>query len=54
MDQRLHLICRELNTLIPPRLVRNHGPVTDLIERDRPIDEVANTDQPSLAGRWTL
>ena len=38
MDRWLHLICQELNSLIPPRSVRDHGRATDLIERDRHID----------------
>lgn len=38
MDRWLHLICHELNSLIPPRSVRDHSRATDLIERDRHID----------------
>lgn len=38
MDRWLHLICQELNSLIPPRSVRDHSRATDLIERDRHID----------------
>lgn len=38
MDRWLHLICQELNTLIPPRSVRDHGRATDLIERHRDIN----------------
>jgi hypothetical protein len=38
MDRWLHLICQELNYLIPPRSVRDHGRATDLIERNRHID----------------
>ena len=37
MDQWLHLICQELNNLIPPRSVRDHGRATGLIERYRDI-----------------
>lgn len=38
MDRWLHLICQELNYLLPPRSVRDHGRATDLIERNRHID----------------
>jgi hypothetical protein len=34
----LHLICQELNSLVPPRPVRDHGRATGLIERHRSID----------------
>jgi IS4 transposase len=38
MDQWLHLICQELNNLVPPRSVREHARGTDLIERHRDIE----------------
>ena len=38
MDRWLRLICHELNSLIPPRSVRDHSRGTDLIERNRHID----------------
>jgi len=37
MDRLLHLICQELNNLIPPQSVRDHSRATDLIQRDRHI-----------------
>ncbi len=40
MDRWLHLICQELNNLVPPRSVRDHGRATDLIERHRDIEPV--------------
>jgi IS4 transposase len=38
MDRWLHLICQELNSLIPPRPVRDHSRATGLIDRHRHID----------------
>lgn len=38
MDRWLHHICQELNSLIPPRSVRDHSRATNLIERDRHIN----------------
>jgi IS4 transposase len=38
MDRWLHLICRELNSLVPPQPVRDHCRATGLIERHRRID----------------
>jgi IS4 transposase len=38
MDRWLHLICQELNNLIPPRSVRDHCRATGLIERHRHIN----------------
>jgi len=38
MDRWHHLICQELNNLIPPQSVRDHGRATDLIQRSRHID----------------
>jgi IS4 transposase len=38
MDRWLHLLCDELNNLIPPELVRDHSRATDLVERNRRIE----------------
>jgi IS4 transposase len=38
MDRWLHLICQELNSLVPPRPVRDHSRATGLIDRHRHID----------------
>jgi len=38
MGRWLHLICQELNYLLPPGSVHDHGRATDLIERNRRID----------------
>jgi IS4 transposase len=38
MDRWLHLICQELNNLIPPRPVRDHCRATGLLERHRHIN----------------
>lgn len=34
----LHLICQELNNLVPPRSVRDHGHAAALVKRNRHID----------------
>jgi len=38
MDRWLHLICQELNSLVPPRPVREHARATGFIERHCHID----------------
>ena len=38
MDRWLHLLCDELNNLIPPESVRDHSRATDLVERNRRIE----------------
>lgn len=38
MNRWLHLICQELNDLIPPRPVCDHCRATDLLERYRHIN----------------
>jgi len=41
MDRWLHPICQELNNLIPPRSVRDHSRVTDIIEGHRHVHATA-------------